>query len=183
MPLIQFRQPSVEVVAHEQDSDVGGALDDAHAQFAQRRVEFQLPFHVECSYARTTLLKISLRGLRLQPQACPICGDSAARGRSRRDHITAVDKPLQRFLDLGGRKIMFEPANELSNGSSALRYRAGERAIEFTVKQEFPVLRIEAHCVGGHQIDREMRRELQNRLVSQGKAVCVTAGHGSIRAP
>ncbi len=37
----------VEIIAHQRDGQVGGALDDANAQLAQRGAEFRCPLHVD----------------------------------------------------------------------------------------------------------------------------------------
>jgi hypothetical protein len=47
-----------------------------------------------------------------------------------------------------GRKILLQLANELPKALSALSYRGGECTIELAVKQELPVLGIEAHDIG-----------------------------------
>jgi hypothetical protein len=81
-------------------------------------------------------------------------------------------------MDLVGWKIPFQLANQLPNALSILSYRGGERAIEFAVKQELPVLGIEAHDIGGQRIDGEIRRELRNVFaVSQRKLASGIACH------
>src|SRR5277367_6263917 len=65
-------------------------------------------------------------------------------------------------MDFVGWKILLEVTNELLKAPSTLSYRVGERAIEFAVKQEFPVLGIEAHDIGWQHIHTEIRRELWN---------------------
>ncbi len=67
-------------------------------------------------------------------------------------------------MDLVGWKVLLEVTNELLKAPSALSYRVGERTIEFAVKQELPVLGIEAHDVRRQHIDAEIRRELRNAL-------------------
>ena len=81
-------------------------------------------------------------------------------------------------MDFVGRKILLQLANELPKALSALSYRGGERAIELAVKQELPVLGIEAHDIGWQHIDGEIRRELRNVFaVMQRKAASVIACH------
>ena len=159
---VQFGQSSFEIVVHQRDRQVGERFDDANAELAQRGAEFRRTLHVDRLNAHTTVLEISLRGLRRQPEARPI-GRRGASGRARcRKDIAAVEQPLQRFVDLVGRKISLQLANEFPNSSSAFAYRGRQRAIEFAVKEELPVLGIEAHDIGRQHIDGEIRRELRN---------------------
>ena len=65
-------------------------------------------------------------------------------------------------MDLVGRKILLQLANELPKAPSAFSYRGRERTIELAVKKELPVLGIEAHDIGRQHIDGEIRRELRN---------------------
>src|ERR1700677_308304 len=65
-------------------------------------------------------------------------------------------------MDFVGWKILLQVANELPNALSTLSYRGGKRTIELAVKQELPVLRIEAYDIGGQHIDGEIRREPRN---------------------
>ena len=52
-------------------------------------------------------------------------------------------------MDFVGWKILLQLTNKLPKALFALSDRGGERAIELAVKQEFPVLGIEAHDIGG----------------------------------
>jgi len=98
--------------------------------------------------AHTTFLEIFLRGLGQQAEARPISVYGAIRRARCREDIAAVDQPLQGFADFVGRKILFQLANELPKAPSTLCYRSGECTIELAVKQELPVLGIEAHDIG-----------------------------------
>jgi hypothetical protein len=51
-------------------------------------------------------------------------------------------------VDIVGRKILLQLANELPKAPSSLCYRSGECTIELAVKQELPVLGIKAHDIG-----------------------------------
>ena len=53
-----------EIIVHQRDRQVGGALDDANAQPAQRGAEFRCPLHVDRLNAHAAFLEIFLRGLR-----------------------------------------------------------------------------------------------------------------------
>ena len=153
---------SFEIIAHQRDRQVGGALYDANAQPAQGDAELRCTLHVDRLNAHTTFLEISLRGLRRQTEARPIGGRGAG-GRARcREDIAAVDQPLQGFVDLVGWKVLLQLANELPKALSTFSYCGRQRTIELAVKKEFPVLGIEAHDIGWQHIDGEIRRELRN---------------------
>ena len=112
---VQFGQSSFEIVVHQRDRQVGGSLDDANAELTQGGAEFRCTLHVDRLNAHATFLEILLRGLRRQAKARPIGGHGAG-GRARcRDDIAAVDQPLESFVDLVGRKIPLQLANELSD--------------------------------------------------------------------
>jgi hypothetical protein len=80
-------------------------------------------------------------------------------------------------MDFVGRKILLQVTNELLKAPSTLSYRIGERAIEFAMKQELPILGIEAHDVGWQHIDTEIRGELRNAFAIRRKLVSGTACH------
>ena len=72
-------QSRFEIIVHQRDRQIGGALDDANAQLAQGGPEFGCPLHVDRLNAHTTFLEISLRNLRRQAEARPIGGCDAIR--------------------------------------------------------------------------------------------------------
>ena len=65
-------------------------------------------------------------------------------------------------MDFVGWKILLQITNELPKALSTLRYRGGEGAIELAMKQELPIVGIEANDIGRQHIDGEIRRELRN---------------------
>ena len=65
-------------------------------------------------------------------------------------------------MDFVGWKVLLQLTNELAKALFPLSDRRGERTIELAVKQEFPVLGIEAHDIGGQHVDGEIRREPRN---------------------
>ena len=71
-----------EIIAHQRDRQVGGALHDANAQLAQGGAELRCALHVDRLNAHATFLEISLRDLRRQAEARPIGGRGAG-GRAR----------------------------------------------------------------------------------------------------
>ena len=81
-------------------------------------------------------------------------------------------------MDFVGWKILLQVTNELPKAPATLSYRGGECTIELAVKQELPVLGIEAHDIGWQHIDGEIRRELRNVFaVTLCKLVSVIACH------
>ena len=128
--------------------------------------------------AHATFLEIFLRDLGRQAQARPIGGYGIRRSARFRDDKAAIDQPLQGFVDLVGREILLQRANELPKTLSTLAYRGSERAIELAVKKELAVLGIEAHDLGRQHIDGEIRREPRNILaVMLRNAIAVIACH------
>ena len=117
---VQFGQSPFEIIVHQRDRQVGGALHDANAQPAQGGAEFLAALHVDRLNANATVLEIFLRDPRRQAEARPIGGRGVCRGRPPfRADIAAVDQPLQGFVDLVGRKFFPQAANDLPNALSA----------------------------------------------------------------
>ena len=83
-----------------------------------------------------------------------------------RDGEAAVEEPLDRLVDLVRGKLLLENANERANTLSILRDRRGERTLKLAVKEELPVLRIEADGIGWQHIDAEIRRKPQDVLAA-----------------
>ena len=175
---VQFGQLCFEIIVHQRDRQVGGALHEANAQLAQGSAEFLAALHVDRLNAHTTFTEIFLRDLRRQAEARPIGGRGVFRGRSPfRADIAAVDQPFQGFVDLVGRKFLAQAANDLPDALSGPECRR-ERTIEFAVKKELPVLGVEAHDIGRQHIDGEVLRELRNVFaVELRKAVAAITGH------
>src|SRR4029453_5669653 len=154
MLLVQFSQPSFEIIAHQRDRQVGGTLHDANAQPPQGSAELGCTLHVDRLNAHTTFLEIFLRDLRRQAQAPPIGGYGFRRSAMFRDDKAAIDQPLQGFVDLVRREIPFQRANKLPKTLSTLASCGSQRAIELAVKKELAVLGIEAHDLGDRKSTR-----------------------------
>ena len=65
-------------------------------------------------------------------------------------------------MDLVRWKIPLQRANKFAKAPAAFSDCGGQRTIKLAVKEELPVLGIEAHDIGRQQIDREIRRKLRN---------------------
>src|ERR1051326_8958034 len=81
-------------------------------------------------------------------------------------------------MDFVGGKAPFQLAHELAKALRAFADRGGQRAVEFAVQKEFPVLGIEAHGVGRQHVDGEIGREPRNVFaVGLGKMACWIVFH------
>ncbi len=168
MLLVGLGEPSFEIVAHQRDREVGGALHHAHAHRRQGGGELARALHVDCLDADAAALEILHGGFGRNAEARPIAGDSAGAGTGRgargRHHMAALDQPSQGFLDLVGWKIPRQRAHELREALAAFSDRGGERDIELAVQKELAILRIEAHRIGRQHIDGEIRRKLRHAV-------------------
>ena len=181
---VQFVQAGFEIIVHQRDRQLGGALDDPNAQTSQGRAEFRFPLHIEGSNGHTTFLEILLRGPGRQAEARPIGGaDATGRAGCWKD-IAAVEQSLQGFMDFVGWKILLQVADQLPKALYTLSYCGGECTIELAVEQKLPVLGIEAYDIGREHVDGEIRRKLRHVFaVMLWKLLSVIACHGSVRTP
>src|SRR6516225_7986007 len=108
MLLVQFSQPSFQIITRQRDRQVGGTLHDANAQPPQGSAELGCTLHVDRLNAHTTFLEIFLRDLGRQAQARPIGGYGVRRSARFRDDKAAIDQPLQGFMDLVGWKLSLQ---------------------------------------------------------------------------
>ncbi len=171
---VQFGQTSFEIIVHQRDRQVRGTLDDANAELAQGGTERSPTLHIDRLNAHPTISEILLRDPRRQAEARPVAGHGAGGSGRCRNDIAAFDQPLEGFFDLVGRKLPSQIANELRKALSAFSDGGGERAIKLAVKEELPVLGIEADDIGRQHIDREIWRELRNFFagVSRNSGLC-----------
>ncbi len=138
----------VEIVAHQRDGHVAGALDHAHAQLAQRIAKLLLALHIESLDPDTAVVEILLGGLRRHAKARPIGGGCPFQAAGFRDDVAAGNQPLQRFVYVLPRKMRLQPANDFIEAHSALGDYSGEGTIHLAIEQKFPVFGIEAQSVG-----------------------------------
>jgi hypothetical protein len=158
---VQLGQPPFEIVVDQRDRQVGGALDHANAQRGQRGAELLCALDIDRLNAHPEFAELAFHCLRRQAEARPIRARGAC-GRARSDgDIAAIDQPLQGFVDLVGRKILLQGANELPDALAG-SHRGCERAVELAVEKELSVLGIEAYDIGRQHIDGEIRREPHN---------------------
>ncbi len=132
---VQFRQSCFEVIVDQGDGQIGGTLHDAHAQCSEGSAELLGAVHVDRLNAHPALVEIFRCRLGRQPEACPIAG-RGVRGRAcarRRNHIAAVDQPLQGFLDLVGWKMPPQFADELTKALAAFADGGGKGTIKLAV--------------------------------------------------
>src|SRR5262249_52351633 len=136
--------------------------DNTNAEALQGGAELLGTSNIDRLNADRRLLEICLTELRREAEARPIGGSEAVGRGGRRHDIAALNKPRERLLDLVGRKPPAQLARELAEAVSAFGYCCCKRAVEFAVEKKLPGLGIEAHHVGGLNIDSEVRRKLRN---------------------
>ena len=174
---VQFGQPRFEIIAHQRDGQVGGALTTRTPSAFKAAPSSVGALHVDRLDAHTTFLEISLRGLRQQAEARPVgvraFADERAAGTTKR-------RSASRFR---ASWILSEGKFCSSSRTSSAKLlpaadRGRERTIERAVKKELPVLGIEAHDIGRQHVDGEIRRELRNVFaVTLRRAVPAIACH------
>ena len=162
MPLVQIRKLPIEVVAHQRNGQIGGALRGADTQLGEGRAKLRFPLHANRLNADAAFLEIFFRGLQRQAHARPIGSRGAAEKAGFHDNVMAIDQPLQGFAHLLGRKILLQLANKLRQALPILRDRVRDGTIELAIKKKLPVFGIEAQRIGWKRIDRVIRRKLQN---------------------
>ncbi|UWU81106.1 hypothetical protein N2603_22345 [Bradyrhizobium huanghuaihaiense] len=79
-----------------------------------------------------------------------------------RNDISAIEEPLDRFLDLVGRKVLRKLANDLRPSLAMFSDRGGQGAVELAVQEELAVLRIKADRVGRQYVSGEVRCKSEN---------------------
>src|SRR3954451_20845070 len=174
--LVQLGQSPVKIVVDQGYREIGSTLNDANPKCGEGQAEFLFAAHVERLDAHAAIIQVLLGNIRGQAQAGPIARHRLSGGCRCRDDITPFYEPLEGLLNLLGRKIPAQVADELSETPSTLRDCRGERAREFAVKKELPVLRVETHHVRRQHINREVRRELRNvfaGIALQAGKLCV----------
>jgi hypothetical protein len=77
--LVQFGQLPFEIVVHQRNRQIGGALDDLNAEVAQGAAEFGGAAYVDRFDAHPAIAEILFRDSRRQAEARP----KAARGTAR----------------------------------------------------------------------------------------------------
>ena len=162
---VHLGQPPVEIVVDQRDRELGRTLGDLNAEFAQGRGKFFGAFDIDRFDPHGAIAEILLRDLGRQAEARPISSDGAIECvRCSCNDVSALEQPLDRFLDLVGRKALRKLANDLRRSLSIFSDRRGHRTIQIAVQEEFAILGIEADHIGRKYIGGEVRRELQNIL-------------------
>ena len=119
-----------EIVADQCNCQIGGALDNARSEFAQRLAQFRFPLNINRVNANTALFKILFRFSKRHPQTCPIGGHCAAREFRLGNDIAAIKQSLQGFLDLLGWKILLQHVHDVLRTLSVLGDQGADRNIE-----------------------------------------------------
>ncbi|HEV2159484.1 hypothetical protein [Bradyrhizobium sp.] len=96
--------------------------------------------------------------------------------RGPRDDISAIEEPLDRFLDLAGRKLLRKLADNLRPSLAVLSDRGGQGTVELAVQEELAVLGVEADRIGRQYVSGEVRCKSENVFAglarSAGLASC-----------
>ena len=91
---VEVRKPSIEIVVHQNNGQIGGVIDDANAEFPQRGVEFARSDRCRDWHDSHADLREILRGgfrrqARGSPNSLPPCRQSGSRKRQSRDRAGA----------------------------------------------------------------------------------------------
>ena len=101
-----------------------------------------------------------------EAEICPISSSRIRCSACLADQVAALDQSANGLPDLIGRefsgKFTDNPPKTLSGA-----YRYSERRIELAMKEELPMLGIEANDVIWQSIDRKVRRELEDIAVNK----------------
>ncbi|WP_245323321.1 hypothetical protein [Bradyrhizobium stylosanthis] len=77
--------------------------------------------------------------------------------RGPRNDVTAIEQPLDRFLDLVGRKVLRKLADDFRPRLAMLSDRGSQGTVELAVQEELAVLGIEANRIGRQDVSGEVR--------------------------
>ena len=176
LPVQLFEFP-FEIIVDQDDREVGGAIDDANPQFAQRRAKLLGALGVDRLNAHLALLQIFRRHLQRNAQRRPIAGGGVDGRLPFRHDVAAVDQPPDGLVDHVGRKFLCQLADDLAKAFSRSD-SIGDDAKQLAMQKEFAVFGIEAHRIGRQHIDGVIRRELRNVFaVEPRRAVSLIACH------
>ena len=177
---IHLGQPPVKIVVDQRDRELGRALGDLNAEFAQGRGKFFGAVDIDRFDPHGAIAEILLRDLGRQAEARPISSDGAIEcARCSCNDVSAFEQPLDRFLYLVGRIALRKLANDLWRRLSIFSDRGGHRTIQIAVQEELAILRIEADHIGRKYIGGEVRRKSQDVLAGLARSEARAIGcHG-----
>ncbi len=175
---VQIGQAFFEIVVHQGDGEIAAAFDKANAEFSQRVCQFSGAFNVDRLNPHAAFLQVLLGEFRRDAEARPIASDGIIGEMGGGENVTAVDQPFDRVLDCLCRVGALQAADEIAKALFSLSDRGGECTIKLAMKQEFPVLGVEADDIGRDEIDGKIRREARNLFaVEHANAFPVIACH------
>jgi hypothetical protein len=119
-----------------------------NAKLAEGVAEFGFPLHPERLDADAAIPKVLLRDLGRHPEASPIAGYGGSGSWRSWNDVAALNHPVDSFLDFVQRKKWLKVGDKFAKTSSASSYGRRESAIKLSMKEELPVLGIEAYDVG-----------------------------------
>src|SRR6185295_4311709 len=114
-------------------------------------------FDIDRFDAHRTIAEILFGEFERQAKARPISGDCAIEWRCTCNDVSAIEQPLDCFLDLVDRKTLRKLANDLRLRLSVFSDRRGYRAIQLAVQEKLATFGIEADHIGGKYVGGEVR--------------------------
>jgi hypothetical protein len=155
---VEVRKPSIEIVVHQNNGQLGRVIDDPNAEFPQRGVEFARSDRCRDWHdSHADLREIVRGGFGVKPEARPIACRHAV-NQVRGNDEAAIEQTLEGFVDLDRGEFTGKHADD-GFATLSRAYARSKRAIEFTVEKDLPGLRIEADDIGRQDINRKIWRE------------------------
>ncbi|MGB6540350.1 MAG: hypothetical protein WBF03_05655 [Xanthobacteraceae bacterium] len=154
---VEFGKPPLEIVAHQDDGQLGVAINDANAEFAEGGLQFLRPGAAERLNLHGNLLQVFRYIIRQQPQTGPV-GRSGIARRGRPHDEPPIEQASDGILDLRSGKIRNKGTDHFAKALPSPD-RGCEGAIERTVQKELSAFRIKAHDIGREDKNRKIRRE------------------------
>ena len=114
---VQRLQLPFEIIVDHDDREVGGAIDDADTEFAQRRAKLPGTLGIDRLNAHLAFLQIFRRHFQRNAQRRPIAGGGVGSLPFRHD-VVAVDQPLDGLVDHVGWKPFRQLADDLAKAFS-----------------------------------------------------------------
>src|SRR5262249_14115201 len=128
---VELSEASVQIIVHQRDGEVGRTHHHANVEGTQRVLELTYRRNVDRLDAHASFSQFALGLVRCKPEARAIGRrDGRLRGTRPHDDIAPSNEPLERFLNLVGRKMLLQLARECAQATAASPYRGSDRAIE-----------------------------------------------------
>ncbi|WP_245323599.1 hypothetical protein [Bradyrhizobium shewense] len=134
-----------------------------NTELVQRRGQLLGAFDVDRLNPDGAIAKILFRDLKGHAEARQEAADGVVECfRALRNDISAIKEPLDRFVDLVGRKVLRKLANDFGPSLAMFSDRGGQGTIELAMQEELAVLGIKANRIGRQYIGGEVRCKSEN---------------------